>query len=42
MQSVVYDGARLIVGNGTDPIEDAVFVVESGMIAAVGTAVSLP
>jgi imidazolonepropionase-like amidohydrolase len=42
MQSVVYDGARLIVGNGTDPIEDAVFVVESGRIAAVGTRATLP
>jgi imidazolonepropionase-like amidohydrolase len=42
MQSVVYDGARLIVGDGTAPIEDAVFVVESGMIAAVGTRATLP
>ena len=34
---VLYEGARLIAGDGAAPIESSAFVVESGRIAAVGT-----
>jgi imidazolonepropionase-like amidohydrolase len=34
--AVVFEGARLIVGDGSAPIEDAAFIVENGRIAAVG------
>src|SRR5262249_17226036 len=34
--AVVYDGARLIVGDGGAPIEKGAFVVNDGRIAAVG------
>lgn len=33
---VVYEGARLIVGDGSPPIESGVFVVQAGRITAVG------
>lgn len=33
----VYEGARLIPGDETPPIEDAVFVVEAGRFSSVGT-----
>lgn len=41
---VAYEGARLIAGDGSAPIENAVFVVDSGRFAAVGEAsdVSVP
>ncbi len=32
---VVFEGARVIVGDGSAPIEDAVFIVESGRFTAV-------
>lgn len=34
--AVVYDGARLIVGDGSAPIEDGVLVVDGGIFVAVG------
>jgi imidazolonepropionase-like amidohydrolase len=34
--AVVYEGARLIAGDGSAPIEDATFVVEAGRFVAVG------
>lgn len=36
--TLVVSGARLIVGDGSAPIENGVLVVEDGVIAAVGTA----
>ena len=36
--AVVYEGMRLIPGNGSPPVEDAVMIVDRGLIAAVGTA----
>ncbi len=33
----VFEGARLIDGNGGPPIEDAVFAIEDGVFTAVGT-----
>jgi imidazolonepropionase-like amidohydrolase len=41
---VVYEGARLIIGDDTPPIEDGVFVVQDGRFVAVGprSAVTLP
>ena len=41
---VVYAGARLIVGDGSAPIENAEFVVDNGRLVAVGAAgeVSVP
>jgi imidazolonepropionase-like amidohydrolase len=35
-QSVVYEGARLIAGDGSAPIEDGAFVVQNGHITAMG------
>jgi imidazolonepropionase-like amidohydrolase len=35
--AVVYDGARLIAGDGSAPIENGVLVVDEGVITAVGT-----
>src|SRR5438045_4214137 len=42
--TAVYEGARLIVGDATAPIENGAFVVENGTIMAVGRkgAVSVP
>ena len=34
--AVVYEGARLIVGDGSAPIENGAFVVQNGRITAVG------
>ena len=31
-----FEGGRLIVGNGSEPVENAVFLVENGQITAVG------
>src|SRR5580658_9385412 len=35
-QAVVYEGARLIIGDGTAPIENGAFVVQNGHISAMG------
>ncbi|MGD1095294.1 MAG: amidohydrolase family protein [Bryobacteraceae bacterium] len=35
-QPVVYEGARLIIGDGTAPIENGAFVVQNGHISAMG------
>ena len=32
----VFEGARLIVGDGSGPIEDAAFVVQNGQFTGVG------
>jgi imidazolonepropionase-like amidohydrolase len=34
--ATVYEGARLIVGDGSDPIEDSAFVVQNNKFTAVG------
>jgi imidazolonepropionase-like amidohydrolase len=34
--AVVYEGARLVLGDGTPPIENGAFVVQNGRIAAIG------
>src|SRR5438105_4388460 len=34
--AVLYDNARLILGNGNPPIENGSFVVENGRITAIG------
>ena len=34
--ATVYEGARLIVGDGREPVEDTVFVVENGRFTQVG------
>ena len=41
---VLYEGARLIVGDGSDPIENGAFAVDGGRFVAVGTVgqVSVP
>ena len=41
---VAFEGARVIIGDGSAPIEDAVFVVEGGILTAVGprAAVTIP
>ena len=36
--AVVYRGMRVIPGDGSPPVEDAVMIVDRGLIAAVGTA----
>ncbi len=36
--ATVFEGARLIVGDGSGPIEDAAFIVENGQFTAVGQA----
>lgn len=43
-EAVVYEGARLIIGDGSEPIESSVFVVNDGRITLVGplAAVTLP
>ena len=35
--TVVYDGARLIIGDGSAPIEGGAFVVQNGHITAIGS-----
>src|ERR1700694_5798647 len=35
-QSVVYEGGRLIIGDGSAPIEGGAFVVQNGHITAIG------
>lgn len=39
--AVVYEGARLIVGDGSAPIENAIFVVENGQFTLVGPAAAV-
>lgn len=39
--AVVYEGARLIVGNGAAAIDNAVFIVDEGYFSLVGTAESV-
>ena len=39
--AVLYEGARLIPGDGSAPIEDGAFIVQNGRISAVGRRVSL-
>jgi imidazolonepropionase-like amidohydrolase len=41
-QAVVYEGARLIVGDGSPAIENGAFVVQNGHITAIGRRVSAP
>jgi len=38
VDAIVFEGARLIVGDGTDPIENSAFVVQDGVITALGEA----
>jgi Imidazolonepropionase and related amidohydrolases len=42
--AVVYEGARLIIGDGSPPIENGLFIVENGRFTVVGeaAAVTLP
>jgi imidazolonepropionase-like amidohydrolase len=35
-QSVIYEGARLIIGDARAPIENGAFVVQNGLITAIG------
>lgn len=39
--AVIYEGARLIVGDGSAPIENAVFVVENGQFTIIGPAAAV-
>ncbi|MGE3958551.1 MAG: amidohydrolase family protein [Vicinamibacterales bacterium] len=39
---VVYEGARIIIGDGSAPIESGVVVVQDGRFTAVGTAGTVP
>jgi len=41
-QAVVYEGARLIVGDGSAAIENGRFVVQNGHITAIGRAINAP
>src|SRR5579862_8635812 len=41
-QAVVYEGARLIVGDGSAAIENGAFVVQKGHITAIGAAIKAP
>ena len=40
--AAIYEGARLIAGDGSAPIENAAFVVENGRITAVGRRGAVP
>jgi imidazolonepropionase-like amidohydrolase len=35
-QAVIYEGGRLIIGDGSTPIEDGTFVVQNGRFTAIG------
>ena len=37
-QAVVYEGGRLIIGDGSAAIENGTFVVQNGHITAIGRA----
>jgi imidazolonepropionase-like amidohydrolase len=39
--ATVYEGARLIVGDGSDPIENATFVVDEGRFVAAGASAAV-
>jgi len=41
-QAVVYEGGRLIIGDGSAAIENGTFVVQSGHITAIGRAINPP
>jgi len=41
-QAVVYEGGRLIIGDGSAGIEKGAFVVENGHITAIGRAIQPP
>ncbi len=41
-QAVVYEGARLIVGDGSAAIENGAFIVQNGHITAIGRTISPP
>ena len=41
-QAVVYEGERLIVGDGSAAIENGAFVVQNGHITAIGAAIKAP
>lgn len=41
-QAVVYEGARLIVGDGSSAIENGRFVVQNRHIAAIGSSINAP
>ena len=41
-QAVVYEGGRLIVGDGSAAIENGAFVVQNGHITAIGRAIKAP
>jgi imidazolonepropionase-like amidohydrolase len=41
-QAVVYEGGRLITGDGSAPIENGAFVVQNGQITAIGASVKVP
>ena len=40
-EAVLYEGARLIVGDGSGPLENAAFLVEAGHFTAVGSSGSI-
>jgi len=41
-QTVAYEGGRLIIGDGSAPIENGTFVVRNGTITAIGREISVP
>lgn len=41
-QAVIYEGARLITGDGSPPIEGGAFIVQNGHITAIGSKVKTP
>ena len=43
-RAILYEGARLIAGDGTAPIESSAFVVDNGRIVVVGSkgAIAVP
>lgn len=41
-QAVIYEGGRLIVGDGSAPIENGAFVVQNGRITAIGNSIRGP
>jgi imidazolonepropionase-like amidohydrolase len=40
-RTVVYEGARLIIGDGSAPIESGTFVIRNGHIAAIGNSTAI-
>jgi imidazolonepropionase-like amidohydrolase len=41
-QAVIYQGGRLIIGDGSAPLENGSFVVQNGHITAIGRRIQLP